>query len=634
MKEWTIMFYFAGDNELAPIVVSQVKAIKDAGFQENTDVLVYFDPNEVGVPTRVYDVNRKRKLDQKRKKKKDPGVPGSQIGDGADPFVRSMDEDDVRPDDIPDRADLIASKNLRKALEEQNEVNAEDALENFIGFCREAHQAKHYILYLVGHGMVVGSDTFLPDDNPVSAITLKRLGEILKDFNDKVTSEKGTFELLALHSCSMSAVEVAYELKDTAKYMIASEGPSFLVGWPYRQALKKTFTRAEAINNGGPGPKKRRTGQYMAGSDTEADIQELIEDLYGLTLHNATDFMSAGYSHDLALCSLDSEKITELAGLIKTLVIQLKTGLDESNDKTDRPATSLGKRIKELVLLAHWEAQSYWGENYTDLFDFCRCIHKRCESDAALKDLSDACAAVMAKLDTVRSDDRSERFNGLVIRSQNFGSKFQYSHGLSIYFPWSRPIETAPSRGTAIRTYVKGKHKVKYNEEEQKRAFERYQEYAFNEDLGDDSWVSFLETYFKETERKTRKAEDRAEDRAVEPAVQPRGVELRRFNPDQAARAATRFFNPLGILARVDKVSPQLDDKVGSQQGAACTCPSFKNYPQTTDEEPDEGEAAKGKTAKGKAAKARPVRGKIITNAPAITITGEPLQAFENASDD
>ena len=30
--EWTLMFYFASDNPLAPSVVSQLKALKNAGF--------------------------------------------------------------------------------------------------------------------------------------------------------------------------------------------------------------------------------------------------------------------------------------------------------------------------------------------------------------------------------------------------------------------------------------------------------------------------------------------------------------------------------------------------------------------------------------------------------------------------
>jgi len=52
-NDWTLMFFFASDNPLAPLLVSQLKAIKDAGFQEHTEVLVYFDPMEKGCPTKM-----------------------------------------------------------------------------------------------------------------------------------------------------------------------------------------------------------------------------------------------------------------------------------------------------------------------------------------------------------------------------------------------------------------------------------------------------------------------------------------------------------------------------------------------------------------------------------------------------
>ena len=43
-KEWTLMFYFASDNPLAISIVSQLKAIKAAGFHHEANVIVQFDP--------------------------------------------------------------------------------------------------------------------------------------------------------------------------------------------------------------------------------------------------------------------------------------------------------------------------------------------------------------------------------------------------------------------------------------------------------------------------------------------------------------------------------------------------------------------------------------------------------------
>ena len=42
-NEWTVMVFFAGDPRLSPSMTAQLKALKDAGFQDQTTVLVHSD---------------------------------------------------------------------------------------------------------------------------------------------------------------------------------------------------------------------------------------------------------------------------------------------------------------------------------------------------------------------------------------------------------------------------------------------------------------------------------------------------------------------------------------------------------------------------------------------------------------
>src|ERR1051325_764487 len=158
-KEWTVILFFAADNPLSPLVVSQLKALKDAGFHEDVDVLAYFDSNETGVPTRVFDVNRRRKEVNLRREHHRRGV----VGDGRDSFVRDLRDDMVDPEDLKGSDPKSATGKLLASLEGADRSDAADALFNFVGFCRENHRAKNYILILVGHGLVVGNDAFLPD---------------------------------------------------------------------------------------------------------------------------------------------------------------------------------------------------------------------------------------------------------------------------------------------------------------------------------------------------------------------------------------------------------------------------------------------------------------------------------------
>jgi hypothetical protein len=528
-NEWTVMFYFAGDNALAPVIVSQLKAIKDAGFHEKINVLVHFDPNEQGAPTRIYDVNRKRK--------KDPKLPNTMIGDGEDPFVRNLKEDEIQPRAISRTAGPSSLATI-KALRKPDAVSAKDALINFLGFCRENHRAKHYILILVGHGMIVGNDAFLPDENPVSAITLHELDqEILRPFTKQVTDDGDAFEMLALHSCSMSALEVAYQLKGTANFMMGSEGISFVGSWPYRQMLKKTFKTIENAREAARRhAKDRNENQAEALGNPDVDIETMMEKLYFLSLFNATDFLLSGYSLDLALCSMEEQRYEPLTEVIQKLVAALKEAVRN-------------ERGQELILLAHWEAQSYWGESYTDLFDFCRCLRKRCTQNRVLPKLGKACFDVMEKLKPIKSKLVSERFKALVIHSENFGSQYQYSHGLSVYFPWSRPVENAGTGGT------------------NKGILDIYRDYAFTKALGDDSWLSFLELYFDETKRLSRKAEDRV--------VKPGGREF---------AAALDSFNPSGPLSVSTSPFALEPGKPSPSTGLACPCASIKNYPDALEE--------------------------------------------------
>ncbi len=482
-NDWTVMFFFAGDNHLSPSMISQLKAIKDAGFQKNTTVLIYFDPNERGSRVSIFEVNRKRKTEK-------PDLP-TVIGEGFTPFVANLTDDDINDSNGAHITD-----------------DAGQALRNFLDFgLRRRFSAKHYILFLVGHGIIVGNDAFLPDARPESAISLEQLGDILGDFSRKVKLQNGVVDLIGLHSCSMSAIEVVYQLKGAARYLMATEGESFVSSWPYRQVMKQILLTIEESAGG------------------EVNVDELVKDIQRLSLHNSTDFMFSGFSADLSLCSLDATKVDELDGALMELTKALKNGLKDS-------------RGKELILLSHLKAQSYWQETYTDLYDFCLCLEKECKQDGGVQAaMQAACHAVRQKLD---------ESNKLVVQSDQFGPAYQYSHGLSVYFPWSGPVE-----------------------DDFDDILGRYRGYEFTRALGDHSWLSFLDQYFNETLRKNRLAEDQ-EIHARDNGAASNG------RPTAGMIAGTMAAFPVSPAEALPggggdgKISPPLG-------GASCHC-SVKNY--------------------------------------------------------
>jgi Clostripain family len=432
VKKWTIMFLLAGDGVISSSMISQLKAITDAGFQGNTNVIVYFDPNCNGMNARIFEVNKNRRDYFIKAHGK-----ATSIGDGENPYVRNIEEDchGARMPQIP----------------------APTSLRFFLEYTRTYHPAENYIVFLMGHGVVVGNDAFLPDTDDNSAITLPQLGKELRDFSDRVRADNAEFHLLGLHSCSMNSVEVAYELQDTARYMIGAQGSAFPGSWPYRHLLKKMFATIERYEKE-PVPESKDYPNPM--------VREILDGLQDLSFYNSVDFWLAGYSSDISMFSLDKDKINALDSALEGLACALKEGLKD-------PIT------KGQILRAHLESQSYWNENYTDLYDFCYLLKKYIDESRLCSSIPRDCDEVMRKLRRPQRRKRGNRkgdYDRLVVYSDYFGPAYQHSNGLSVYFPWRAP---------------------------EPKILEMYAKYAFHDRAGA-WWLDFLIEYFNSTRRQAR----------------------------------------------------------------------------------------------------------------------------------
>jgi Clostripain family len=486
-KKWTLMFYFASDNPLAISAVSQLKAIKDAGFHPDANVVAQFDPFTEGTPTHVFEVNVVNKLKASKTEKR------ANIGfSGNDPTVRSLIEDKLWRDEetssvMPEPAGATTSDHelvrnaLNRVLNKSYNINykppvapnvnntddrgqepsAQTSLREFLRFCADKYPAEHYMLFMLGHGVVVGNDIFMLDEHASEhSLTLIDLGQILAEFKHTIELEGSSFELVSFHSCSVSSLEVAYELQGTAKYMLASQGPAFVGSWPYRQILIRIFNDLadkKAIN-----------------------VRDLMYEIHHSCMLNSADYLLAGYSFQLTLCDL--ERVSTIKDSINELARVLKAGLNkekEARDKKERGESLL----TDCILLSHWKSQSFFNEMYTDLYDFCFCLSNRIdELEAAgrtsteLTDIQQACGKVMDML--VKENPREEGHSGsqqIIVASDSLGPAFQYSRGLSVYFPWSEP-----SKDSHIMS--------------------QYDKYRFSTDIKN-PWADFLRAYFEDTKR-------------------------------------------------------------------------------------------------------------------------------------
>jgi hypothetical protein len=652
IKEWTVMFYLASDNPLAPGTISHLKAIKNAGYHPEANVVAQFDPHTVNMPVHVFDVNRMEKL-------KFPHKVNVGFG-GNDSFVRNLVADKLWDADINKEIKVALQKLLPEyeaptvSRAMSREQNPKESLEQFLTFCRDEYPARHYILFLIGHGLAVGTDLFLmdehggdpKDDSSPRSLKLNELGEVLDTFNSKL-NKGAQLELIGFHNCSMSGAEVALQLKGKAHYMLAAQGPAYLGSWPYQNILTRLFNDLDSAKafgeedldspdladklkeasdpvsqflrsglNGGrdllnehraANPPKdelvhalcetfkgviadpnfyqaerfqqvslsaetRQLLEEFKKSQTSGDryrdafsedrlkrlnrlllidafpheiprvnVKKLLVSIFHYCLYNSFDFQLAGYSCDLTLCDLT--KVGALQSPTAILVSRLIAGL-ESAERMEDPL------IRDLLILAHWEAQSFFEEKYTDLYDFCFRLRTRCieakpssrETQSLIDQIRDACYEVMKvlKRGTEGNDD------GVIVRCEFCGPDSQYAHGLSVLFPWSEPI------GDRLWD-------------------EQYANFEFSKT----NWPGFLKKYFDKTMRAPQEEqEDDLDTRPVPDSFDTDLLQLlqeittKTFNDDGQLKGGAK--DPLGRAGSKDPV------------GSDCECASIKNYPRNS----------------------------------------------------
>lgn len=461
-KEFTLMFYFASDNPLAVSVVSQLKAIKAAGFHKEANVIVQFDPFTEGTPTHIFDVNMINKINSK--------CDCQTTFDDKQPFALNLIDDKLwngertrdgrfvskAISDFIEGYDPPHPPNGRETINgETREFGPQRSLDRFLEFCSYAYPAKHYLLFILGHGVVVGNDVFLLDENADEhSLKLGTLGKLLKKFSDDVKLGGGSFDLLGFHSCSVASLEVAYELKDTARYMLASQGTAFVGNWPYSQMLRRVFDSL----------------QKKVPLDNKT-MKEMLVDLFFFCMHNSSDFLLAGYPFDLTL--YDLKKISTIRDPLEKLSQALIEGLED-------------EKCRDLILLSHWKSQSFYKEMYTDIFDFCFCLRQKLRQYRPLnkfgRRLLAACNRLMKALAKERPALYKRGDAKFIVCSEFAGPEYQYAHGLSVYFPWSRPH---PDR----------------------RILEEYNEYQVSGEDFKTSWLDFLDAYWRLTMREPSRAE-------------------------------------------------------------------------------------------------------------------------------
>jgi hypothetical protein len=393
-KKWTILVWMAGDNNLEDAGTGDLKEMKQVGSGADLDVLVQFDRQSSDQTVR-YHVQHGTTLDQDAVE----NLGETNTGDPAQAvdFFRwgvrtcpaehyavifwnhgsGIDEEDIYrrfreagvtagrkvrrgSNTVPEReVQRIVNKRWRRSLFSTTiQAAAVDAA--------KAGNRRRAIAY---------------DDTNRDFLDNAELKKVLVAVKDEIGAK---IDVVGMDACLMSGMEIAYQLQDTANFMIGSEEVEPGDGWPYDKLLD-AIARKPAI-----------TAAQLGTALVKAYVQF--------------------YSSDAVTQScLDLSKAESAAKAVDALAAAL--------------ITSIKKPAEFMVFTkAVKSAQRFDMKDYLDLYDLCRLLNLR-SGVAAVKN---AAKQVMTALT-----------GSLVVAEGHKGAAVANSKGVTIYFPFANDVTVA-----------------------------------------------------------------------------------------------------------------------------------------------------------------------------------------------
>jgi hypothetical protein len=427
-NNWTIMIYMAGDNDLnleMAYALNQIKLIKK--HNPNVNLYEYFDGFSSNVPTLYCDFSDD-----------------------------SIDEIDFY------RSFKVEDKLIKRDVNLENDFNENSAsvnnILNFIDWCvkkdknvvvdgqtTDTRPDKKYAMILSGHSFGFLNWGLFKDEKANYTMTLSKLKWMFERITDNTeqllvkaaedqaearleaekkkynftpwSQEKLTertteilgkpFDLLGFDSCVMSTLEIGSQFKGLAETMVASEGSIPAAGWNYAQIL---------------------LGKIKDGKETKEIAVNFVDEF----IRQQNKFALADISVDMAAWDLTA--LGELEKSFGELSENLLKCFYRDKSDLSEPEKLVYNQMKRLLVDVHSQCQTYLFEQHIDLGDFCQLLFKEieqlkteidCRLISPIIDVGNSCKAV------------DDRITDCILLTGFSGSDYQYSNGISLFFPWS-----------------------------------------------------------------------------------------------------------------------------------------------------------------------------------------------------
>ena len=429
--DWTIMVYMAGDNNLSENMAFSLNELYSA-----IDLAKTIDTSRANLKVLAC-------FDSSSITAPTRYIDFSEVDANGNPFI----------EDIP-------------------EINSATAtsIEKFTEWCIKTRgkTAANYAMIFSGHSEAFKDTTFLQDDSSNKNLTLYMFRYAMEQLRDKYFGGE-KLAILGFDSCVMGMLEVGYELKDIAHVLIASEGSLPNSGWGYSALLAETIARFPQI----------MTPDYVV-EFAKGFVEAFIEHYKKVAI--------GGRSVDIAAWDLD--EIEPLAKSVNLLAMEFNKHLDLAdkiqNENITDDEIAVFQELKKILLQSHFNTQTYMREQNVDIKDFCKqlifessfLINSKFKD--VFKEIIRLCEEVIKNVDIC------------VKKCGYVGEEYQFSNGISLYFPWTLLTYSMTNFNYRYLIFNKGEGK---------------QDLGNPQGIGRD-WNSFLQTYLSRvTLRGTRKTE-------------------------------------------------------------------------------------------------------------------------------
>jgi hypothetical protein len=395
-RKWTILAYISGDNNLEAPMVNSLLQMERVGTSDSVSLLAQLDrrsfPEKPSIPPEFQDdpdivaeitENWKKKMEKLHLRVDGDWSTARRyvVEKGVDNPSEIECHEGPQGDgtcEIHFKTDKIASPVIKDLGE--TDMGDPANLKDFLQWGMQQFPAEHYMLIFMDHGLAyMGCMT---DEAPANVLALPDMVHAIKEVED-ATGKK--LDIIGFNACLMGSAEVAYQLRNCADIMVASQEVENAPGWPIAEIMRRV---AEAPAD-------------HALSPTEV----------------AQCIVAESEKNPLAMPTLSALDLKKIDAV--------KSATEELSRNLIDPALSsyqIRKSIRESLHFGQMAAPPEG--DHVDIIDMCG--HISLNEKIARPSVNAAC------------EELSHKVKEALIAGEHAGKGMEEAHGLSLYAPANR----------------------------------------------------------------------------------------------------------------------------------------------------------------------------------------------------